>query len=190
MFGFGNYDPSSSKLVTNLNMDQLKDAPINNLDPERSVASIQHGLGIYGRSELNAAGSAHLKGKSYDLIELKPRAEFLKHKSKVKRMNMLVQDWKSKQSELQIAGLSKKEALAITTDKRKNRALLKLRAFGGPFVHCEEVDEFISDQTIPEKVKQDRLYTEVQYARDTTLSLPKDSNLFRLKEKYKNLPLM
>ena len=38
-----------------------------------------------------------------------------------------------------------------------------------------------------QKDKQDRLYTEVRYARDTTLSLPKKSELFRLKEKYKPL---
>ena len=42
---------------------------------------------------------------------------------------------------------------------------------------------------IPDKEKQDRLYTEVRYARDPTLSLPKKSELFRLKDKYKPLPV-
>ena len=78
VFGFGAYDLESSKLVTNMNMEDLKAAPINNLDPERSVGSINHGLSIYGRSELQAASSTHLKGKSYDLIELKPPDEYLK----------------------------------------------------------------------------------------------------------------
>ena len=73
VFGFGNYNPSSSKLVTNFNMDQLKHAPINNMDPERGVGSVNYGLGIYGRSQLDAAGSTYLKDKSYDLIELWPR---------------------------------------------------------------------------------------------------------------------
>ena len=41
---------------------------------------------------------------------------------------------------------------------------------------------------VDEKTKEKRLYTEVRYARDTSLSLPKSSALFRLKEKYKNLP--
>ena len=69
VFGFGNYNPSSSKLVTNFKMDQLKHAPINNMDPEGAVGSINyHAPGIYGRSQLDAAGSIYLKGKSYDLI--------------------------------------------------------------------------------------------------------------------------
>ena len=48
---------------------------------------------------------------------------------------------------------------------------------------------FVARTDIPDKDKQDRLYTEVRYARDTTLSLPKKSELFRLKEKYKPLPV-
>ena len=36
--------------------------------------------------------------------------------------------------------------------------------------------------------KSKRLYLEVRYCRDTCLSLPKSSDLFRLKKNYKNLP--
>ena len=36
-------------------------------------------------------------------------------------------------------------------------------------------------------LSKNRLYTEVRYARDSSLSLPKYSELFRLKEKYKAL---
>ena len=85
--------------------------------------------------------------------------------------------------------LKRGTALAVTTDKRKNRALHKLKLLGGPFVNCDGVDQYISDQSISDKVKKDMLYTEVQYAHDTTLSMPRDSKLFSLKEKWKNLPL-
>ena len=108
VFGFGNYNPSSSKLVTNFNMDQLKHAPINNMDPERGVGSVNYGLGIYGRSQLDAAGSTYLKDKSYDLIELWPADEFKKHKYKVQVMNMLVKKWRNRQRQLDIAGLTKR----------------------------------------------------------------------------------
>ena len=36
--------------------------------------------------------------------------------------------------------------------------------------------------------KNKRLYLEIRYARDTALSVPKTSNIFRLKKNYKNLP--
>ena len=51
----------------------------------------------------------------------------------------------------------------------------------------EEIDSYLVKEDIPVKEKQDRLYTEVRYCRDTTVSLPKKSDLFRLKEKYKPL---
>ena len=51
--------------------------------------------------------------------------------------------------------------------KRKVKDLDKLKKFIKPM----EVDEFVSMVDIPDKEKQDRLYTEVRYAMDTTLDL-------------------
>ena len=47
----------------------------------------------------------------------------------------------------------------------------------------EEVDLLVNDDRLTDGAKLDRLYIEVRYARDTTLSLPKSSSIFRLKEK-------
>ena len=93
VFGFGDYDPASSKLVTKMNWEKLKVAPINKLDPERSVGEINYRLGIYGRSELKAASSSYVKGKNSDLIELKPPGEYQKYQKKVQTVNSLVQKW-------------------------------------------------------------------------------------------------
>ena len=62
-----------------------------------------------------------------------------------------------------------------------------LKSLGGPFTKPQEVDEYISNSAISNEDKQKRLYREVRYARDTTLSLPKTSDIFKLKEKYKSL---
>ena len=91
-------------LVTSKNMEQLNQAPINNMSSERAVGSINHEFGVRGRKEINAASCAFLKGKSYDLVELKPAAEFLKYRNFVKPFNNLVSDWNNKQSELEEAG--------------------------------------------------------------------------------------
>jgi len=40
VFGFGVFDPASKSLVTNYDIAILKHAPINNLDAEISVGSI------------------------------------------------------------------------------------------------------------------------------------------------------
>ena len=60
-----------------------------------------------------------MKGRSQDLVEMKPASEFLKFKKVVSEINeQLIQSWKSAQSALQEAGLSKKEAISLTTVKR------------------------------------------------------------------------
>ena len=128
-----------------------------------------------------------LKGKSYDLVELKPAAEFLKYRNFVKPFNNLVSDWNNKQSELEEAGLHKKESVSLATEKRKNGDLQKLKAQGGPMTTPEEVDLLLNDDSLTDVEKLDRLYIEARYARDTTFLLPKSSSIFRLKEKYKKL---
>ena len=57
MFGFGDYDPESSTLVTQYDLKLLNQAPINNIDAERSVGSINYELDRRGAKQLAAAGS-------------------------------------------------------------------------------------------------------------------------------------
>lgn len=74
-------------------------------------------------------------------------------------------------------------------DRKRNADLDKLKSLGGPFTKPEEVDELIQSTVMSEEAKVDRLYLEVRYSKATSLSLPKTSPLFKLKENYKNLPL-
>ena len=60
---------------------------------------------------------------------------------------------------------------------------------GGPVTSPEEVNRLVSDANLSEVEKQNRLFTEVRYARDTSLSLPEASPLFSLMYKYKKLPV-
>ena len=100
VFGFGPFDPDSDKLVTKQDMQILNQAPINNLDSERAVGSVNYELGVRGATQLQAASDALVKNKSYDLIELCPADAYKDFKDKVKVVNTLVKDWKEKQTEL------------------------------------------------------------------------------------------
>ena len=191
VFGFGEFDKDSKMLVLNKNVSKLDKAPINNLTSERHVGSVNYGLGIHGSNELNIVSSSIIKSKSIDLIELKPINEFKKYKNLTKKggsLNEILAAWNTKQEELKKQGLSNKEISNIGRDTRKNLDLEKLKKFGGPFTNPEDVDLFVNSNE-QEVIKETRLYLEVRYARDTCLSLPKSSPLFRLKEKYKNLPI-
>ena len=188
VFGFGDFDPTSEKLVTNHDIAILKQAPINNLDAERSVGSINYELDRRGPKQLSAAGSAHVKAKSVDLVELHPVDEFKQFGKKAKRVNSLVTEWSAEQAKLEESGLSRMEVSRVSAEKRKLSDLEKLVAQGGPFTRSKQVDDFLKRKRLSDKDKQDRLYLEVRYARDTTLSLPKSSDLFRLRESYQALP--
>lgn len=187
VFGFGPFDLDSEKLVTRHDMTKLNQVPINNLDSERAVGSINHELSLRGATQLQAASDSLVKNRSFDLIELKPVGEYKNYIAKAKSVNLLVKNWKEKQLEMEKEGMGKKEIESLASEKRKVKDLDKLKSFSGPFTKPDEVDDYVSRMDITVKEKQDRLYTEVRYARDTTLSLPKKSELFRLKEKYKPL---
>lgn len=59
----------------------------------------------------------------------------------------------------------------------------------GPFTSAAEADEYVAATDTDEGTKVGRLYLEVRCARDTSLSLPKSSDLFRLMKDHKKLPM-
>ena len=191
VFGFGTFDPNSSLLVSKKNQNQLLKAPINNLSAERHVGSINYELKIRGAQQLKSASDTVVKAKSIDLIELKPVNEFDKFRNIVKANGQLVSIWKSwrdSQDNLEEKSLTAKELQNQHTDKMRNSDIEYLKSMGGPFTKPEEVDAFVnSEMNNEQKIK--RLYIEVRYCRNSSLSLPKSSPIFRLKENHKNLSI-
>ena len=60
VLGFEDFDKNSKRLVTNINPEKLKEAPIDNMASEQAVGSINHEFSIGGRRELDAASSCLL----------------------------------------------------------------------------------------------------------------------------------
>ena len=58
-----------------------------------------------------------------------------------------------------------------------------LKKEGGPFTTCDEVDEYLAKENINIKMKKKRMKMEVQYSRDSSLSLPKNNPVFRIRKK-------
>lgn len=85
-------------------------------------------------------------------------------------------------------GLEVKQAANVTVDKRRNRDLQELKEQGGPLTNTEDVDAYLNNSEIRDELKNKRLYLEIRYARDISLSIPKTSDIFKLKKNYKNLP--
>ena len=72
-YGFGsNPNLEAKDRVCSMNQSKLKSAPINNLDPERSVGAINYERKVKGATELGAASRAHVIGKGVELIKEEP----------------------------------------------------------------------------------------------------------------------
>ena len=119
VFGLGDFHKESGTLVTQHDMALLNKAPINNIDAERSVGSINYELERRGAKQLSAAGSAHLKDKSVDLTELRSVDCFKDYGKKAKKANKLVMEWAEAQANLERAGMTSKEAAKVSCEKKK-----------------------------------------------------------------------
>ena len=82
-------------------MALLSQAPINNIDAERSVGSINYELDRRGAQQLAAVGVAHYKAKSVNLVELRPPDSYIDYTEKAKRVNELVAEWVETQANLE-----------------------------------------------------------------------------------------
>ena len=71
---------------------------------------------------------------------------------------------------------------------QRNADLATLTEVGGPFTKPEQVNMFMESSELEEVAKNKRLYIEIRHAKNSSLSLPKSSDIFRLKRKGKNLP--
>ena len=60
VFGFGPFDPNSTKLVTQHDLGILNQAPINNLDSERAVGSNNYELSRRGATQVTAVSRISL----------------------------------------------------------------------------------------------------------------------------------
>jgi hypothetical protein len=193
IFGFGEKDQEqgSQHALSRMNKEKLEKAPIHNLDAERSVGFINFELSRRGAKQLGSASSSHIKCKAKDLIENAETGSYKRYGNLTKTGSVISElyiRWRSKQEELKKKGLEDKEIANLAVDRRKNEDLQSLKAMKGPFTSSKEVDEYIATEA-DSYTKLRRLYLEVRYARDTSLSLPKSSDIFRLLKDHQKLPI-
>ena len=48
---------------------------------------------------------------------------------------------------------------------------------------CHEIDKYLNNSSISKKTKKNRLKIEVQYTRDSSLTLPRSNLIFRIRKK-------
>ena len=105
---------------------------------------------------------------------------FHKFKKEAASIKDIKLEWTEKMKDLQTEGYAAKDLLNLKKQNALNQDLNFLKACGGPFTSKQEISAYMQgDEDEAAKIK--RLYIEVRYARTTSLTLPANAKLFRLR---------
>ena len=161
---------------------------VHNLAEERSVEGINFELGLPGKRNLESTSKKLLLNKSFDLLEnsgkLSELRRFRKAAQEIKSMKV---NWNAKMKKMEEEGNLKKNDDNIHIENVKYNDLDYLKNHNGPFTSDKAMREF--DISTPESSeKNERLYIEVRYAKNTCLSLKHTAPVFRLMRNHKKLP--
>ncbi|CAM1331741.1 Uncharacterised protein g10665 [Pycnogonum litorale] len=173
-YGFGDY-PQEYPVFDQC--DDIDNTPVHNLQMERQCGDTDQRLKKKAKLDAVATGTV-LKETSN--LRTNVTSEYRTMGSVVKLMDEIKFQWKHRQEELQVIGLSKKEANNLRVENRKLNILDRLKSQGGPFTSEEEINDYLKTTQDSSKEMSHRMRDEVTYARDTSLSLPKSSVVFRI----------
>ena len=173
IFGFGDTTSKTDEYRVDLLPEEvLKGVPVHNLAEERAVGFINYELGVRGTQHLTVASSTMVKNQSADLIAKSDPGAFRAHQKSAVAIKEVKLTWNEKQGQLRKEKLSEKKIANLSIERRKNQDLETLKKLGGPFTNPRDVAKLMRSRITDEK-KNQRLYVEVRYARDTSLSHPK-----------------
>ena len=193
IFGFGqsqtaetNQDVLRVSTVNSSTLHNLnQNAPVHNIGEERNVGMVNYEVSIRGTANLPSVSRKLVINKSADLLS---KNSLSGYKSSAKMIDEIKIEWTERMRELQAKGFEKQDLLNLKKDSNKLKDLefLKQQIPPGPFTKREEVESYmaIAEES---KIKNDRLYIEVRYARNTCLSMSNTQKFFKLKQNGKKL---
>ena len=174
-YGFGGVAKEFYVFDQHENVDA---APTHNLEQERQCGG--HDNRLQKKVNLQAVSRGNILKLTTNLCDQDgEKDKFRKMNSVVKAIEKVQSDWKCLQDELKESRLSAKETRTLHVENRKLGILEFLKSAGGPFTDASDIDRYLESEKDQTKA-QNRLKKEVQYARDTSRSLPRTSHLFKI----------
>ena len=155
----------------------INDTPTNNMDMERMMGLSDHRLKKL--QTLGAASRSIILKKTRALRESRKQTNFRSFRQQVEDRREKEVEWNTKMAEKTKDEAVRKQETALGQERKRLLALEKLKMMEGPFTNAEEVEEYLQRE-IPEKEKQARMKKEVQFARDSSTTLPRVDSLFKI----------
>ena len=164
--------------IADLSQNVREKAPINNLALENVCGKFGHRT----RKDRNLeATSRSIMIEGTKLLREQLGGTFRDYR----QVTLKIKEVKTAHNKHQehIAGekMSVKQIQNLKIEGRLLKQIEELKKEGGPFTNSQEIDGYLENKTISEKLKLKRMKTEVMYARDTSLSVPKSNPVFRIR---------
>ena len=161
----------------------IDDTPVHNLDMERLMGTTDYRLNKV--RTLAAASRGIVLGKTQDLRDKKQDSSFRSFRKQVEMKRDKEVQWNQKQKERFAQEADMARVVAIGKERKRLDLLEKLKGDKGPFTNAEEVQAFMNSDVDP-KQKQIRMKREVQFARDSSTTLPRVDPLFKIQVTLKD----
>ena len=155
----------------------IDDTPVHNLAMERQCGLVDYRLKKL--QNLATVSRSMILGRTKDLREGK-ESKFRTYKKEVEEKRRLEIEWQQKMKDKFSAGADEKQVVAQTKERKRLDMMEALKDVGGPFTNSDMVKEYVEADDLSEKTKQKRLKLEVQFARESSTTLPHVDPIFKI----------
>ena len=158
--------------------ENVDDCPVTNLEMERFCGKVDYRQNKL--KKLAAISRSIVLGKADKDGGDGEKPSFRSFKDQTLARRELELDWSAKMKEKFKAGADLKQISALQKEKKRLDKLEILKKAGGPFTDASEVEKFLNDVVVSPEAKKQRMKMEMQFARDSSTTLPKVDPLFKI----------
>ena len=164
--------------ISELSNTVREQAPINNLDMENACGKVGH------RTKKNRnlqATSRSIMIEGTKTLREKFGGSFRDYRQVSLEIKEVKTVYNKRQEQIAGEKMSNKQISNLKIEGRLLKQIGELKEIGGPFTSVKEIDDFFENENIDEKARIKRMKTEVMFARDTSISVPKKNPIFRIR---------
>ena len=156
---------------------EIDDTPVNDMAMERLLGKTDQRLKKTG--DLNAVSRSLVLQRGKAILE-KSTSSMHSFRNAAAAKREVELKWKESVAEKFRQGADEKQLIAQRQERKRLDLIQALKDAGGPFTEADEVQSYLDNPAINEKVKNSRMKKEIQFARDSSTTLPKSDALFRI----------
>ena len=155
---------------------EIDDTPVHDLAMDSQCATVDHRLPKL--QTLSAVGRSMILQGTMKLRTGTERS-FRSFKAEALKKRLLELKWSEKMKKKFGEKTDETRIVAQANERKRLDMLAELKSFGGPFTEAGEVSQYLLSDA-PDAIKKKRLKLEVQFARNSSTTLPKQDPLFRI----------